>query len=406
MHPLLLSLAASAASLWQAVLLTAAVALCLRLLPGIPAAVRSLLWTAVLLLTIALHLAPAGTSPAQASAHGGPIHLDPRWTIVLAALWCTLTAVRALQLVSSAFRLRTLAIHSVEVVPTFNPALLEAGPRTARLCTSDDVDRPSVIGFFSPRILLPPALLLSLTPAELEQVILHEMEHLRRADDWTNLLQKLALVVFPIDPVLLWVERRLCLERELACDDRVLSLTGARKAYASCLTKLAEHSLLTRRVSLVLGAWARQSEVARRVHRILRRPERTLRPAHAAALACTLVAALIGGSVALAHSPQWISFTPSVTPAMISTNPAESTTSLHPSPAAHATYVKAVMPQAAPATLKPRRGHAAVRHARQQPSWLVLTSWHQAPRHAAPPAHFIPTYAAIPTQDGWLIVQL
>jgi beta-lactamase regulating signal transducer with metallopeptidase domain len=28
---------------------------------------------------------------------------------------------------------------------------------------------------------------------------MHEMEHLRRADDWTNLLQKLALVFFPLN---------------------------------------------------------------------------------------------------------------------------------------------------------------------------------------------------------------
>ena len=64
------------------------------------------------------------------------------------------------------------------------------------------------------------------------------MEHLRRADDWTNLLQKLGLVLFPLNPVLLWVEHRLCAERELACDDRVVSSIAGRKAYALCLTHL------------------------------------------------------------------------------------------------------------------------------------------------------------------------
>ena len=76
--------------------------------------------------------------------------------------------------------------------------------------------RPSVLGFFRPRILVPPELLKALSPRELRQVVVHEMEHLHRADDWTNLLQKVGLVLFPLNPVLLWVERRLCAERELA----------------------------------------------------------------------------------------------------------------------------------------------------------------------------------------------
>ena len=103
---------------------------------------------------------------------------------------------------------------------------------------------------------------------------MHEMEHLRRADDWTNLLQKAGLVLFPLNPVLLWVERRLCAERELACDDRVLLSTGARKAYAICLTRLAEYSMFRRNLSLALGAWERRSELVRRIHRILRRPDK------------------------------------------------------------------------------------------------------------------------------------
>ena len=90
------------------------------------------------------------------------------------------------------------------------------GRRAAALCVSDEVDRPSVVGFFAPRILVPAALLERLSADELRQIVLHEMEHLRRGDDWTNLLQKLSLVVFPLNPALIWIERQLCVERELA----------------------------------------------------------------------------------------------------------------------------------------------------------------------------------------------
>ncbi len=58
-----------------------------------------------------------------------------------------------------------------------------------------------------------------------------------------NLLQKIALVLFPLNPALLWVDRRLSLERELACDAGVVASTAAPFDYAHCLTRLAEHRL-------------------------------------------------------------------------------------------------------------------------------------------------------------------
>jgi hypothetical protein len=82
--------------------------------------------------------------------------------------------------------------------------------------------------------------------SELKQIILHEMAHLDRGDDWTNLLQKLLRALCPLNPALFWAERHLCLEREQACDDAVLDAAGNARAYATCLTKLAETRLVKR----------------------------------------------------------------------------------------------------------------------------------------------------------------
>ena len=102
------------------------------------------------------------------------------------------------QLVASAVRSRRLARRATPVaVDDALMALLQIRTgsgkpgRTAELCTSEEVERPSVFGFFHPRILIPPALLERLTGEELRQVVMHEMEHLRRGDDWTNLAQKI-----------------------------------------------------------------------------------------------------------------------------------------------------------------------------------------------------------------------
>ena len=136
------------------------------------------------------------------------------------------------------------------------------------------------------------------------------MEHLRRGDDWSNLLQKLALVLFPLNPALAWVERRLCAERELACDDRVLHAGSGRKAYAMCLAHLAEYSLVRRGFGLVLGAWEKRPELVRRVQRILRGPVQSMGRGPALAATGLLVSGALGCALVLAHTPEMVSFAP------------------------------------------------------------------------------------------------
>jgi hypothetical protein len=200
--------------LWQGMVLAAGVALCLRLVPRIAAAVRFAIWTAVLVVLAVVPLLHAYTLRTGGGMPGGGpvVQLDVRWSFAIAALWLIVSLVRAVKLAMSAVRLHGIWKRAVPVEGC-DAVLLAAGFRGVELCTSKDVDRPSVIGFFSPRILIPEELFARLTTAEFGQIVLHEVGHLRRRDDWINLLQKLSLVLVPLNPVLLWVERRLCLER-------------------------------------------------------------------------------------------------------------------------------------------------------------------------------------------------
>ena len=316
------------AAVWQGVLLAAVSALCLRLIPALTAAARFLVWLTVAVLTLLLPFVQT-SAPYALGSHAFPrtlsLSLDSRWTVFVAAVWAVASLVRAVQLATGAVTLYRLARAATPIAaPEICAALLAKSRRAeshpVQLCSSTHVDRPSVLGFFHPRILLPAGLIATLTPEELYQVLLHELEHLRRRDDWTNLLGRLALVIFPLNPVLLWLERRLATERELACDDRVLEATGARKSYAAFLAHLAEHTLLRRGVSLALslvgisaaplnGLKPSRSELGRRVTRILGFPTRTLNPRISAALVTGLIVLTTGGSVELAHSPQLIQFT-------------------------------------------------------------------------------------------------
>lgn len=422
------------AAIWQGAILAAVVALTLRLLPAISAATRSLLWTATFALLVALHFLPSVHPGLSTQKH--PLHVAPIWSTAVAALWLALSLFRAVQFLLSAHRLRQINRRAVPIagddlnVPTTNV-------RAYTLCISPDVDRPSVLGFFHPRILLPAGLLETLTPAELQQILLHETEHLRRSDDWTNLLQKLALVIFPLNPVLFWVERRMCLERELACDQRVLSAgENLRKSYATTLTRLAEHSILRRGLTLALGLLGqrqRPSELSTRVHRILARPAKTLTRSQSRLATATVLAGVLTLSTTLAHAPSLISFTPDAQPEQ-ATNaavpdawapklvPAKLVMRTSAQPAYRT--VETVARTAVAATHRVKRTRApqpvpsvarvlntTYRTARpetdQEPRFtLTVASGTQVQQLFVPAVAYVPAYAAVRTPDGWIIFQL
>src|ERR1700679_2345423 len=304
------AVAASAlvSALWEGVALAGLTWAVLRAFPRLSAAARSTVWLGVFALLIGLQVAPLIARPADAVA--APVaHLDVRWGYAVLGLWMALSLARAVQLGVGVAHLRRLAGRAMELPAGAGFSETVAG-RRVRLCVSDEIARPSVIGFFRPKILIPVKLMESLPEAELKEVLIHEVEHLRRADDWTTLLQKLALVVFPLNPALAWVERQLCAERELACDDRVLEAGNGRKAYAMCLAHLAEHAMLQRGMSLALGAWEKRPELMRRVERILRGGERTLGRRLAIGVTGGVMAASLMGALALSRSPEMVSFAP------------------------------------------------------------------------------------------------
>lgn len=301
------------AAVWQGMLLALLVLLLLRLLPGLSAAARSIVWLNVFALMALLHFVPLAGSFTSRILPGHAFRVDIRWSLVVAALWLTFSLWRAVQLFIGALHVSRVARCASPVAIDAVQDLLQL-PRGkhVRLCTSAEVARPSVLGFLRPRILMPPTLIEELSVNELRQVIVHEMEHLRRHDDWTNLLQKIALILFPLNPALLWVERRLCAERELACDDRVLHSGSGRKAYALCLTHLAQHSMLRSGYALVLGAWERRPELVRRVQRILSQPTRGMNRNVSYAVTGSLVAGAFGCALTLAHAPQLVRFAPAL----------------------------------------------------------------------------------------------
>lgn len=309
-------------ALWQGIAMTAALALCLKLTPRMTAAYRFALWFAAFSVLVALPFLPQLSSGAPAASSfltlphsnnsSAILNLSMGCSLAIAALWLLASVLRAADLLIHAFRLRKLW-RTATPVPSIDASRLRS--RRFAICTTPHLDRPSVIGFFAPRILIPDWLFSRLSEGEFRQIVLHEAEHLRRGDDWTNLLQKLCLVLFPLNPALWWIDRRLAKDREMACDEGVIRITKAPRAYAACLASLAERGLMRRSgvAALSLGAWQRRPELAQRVHSLLRR-QRNLHPFAARALVTVFSVALLAAAFELASCPQLVAITPAQIP--------------------------------------------------------------------------------------------
>jgi beta-lactamase regulating signal transducer with metallopeptidase domain len=198
------------------------------------------------------------------------------WALCLFWTWA-IVAAGSLFLVGRALRhlyaLRK-SVHPVDIT-TLSPRLQEilSGEPSGRkiaLCTSEKVRVPTAIGLAKPAILIPGWVLQELSPDELTQIVLHELAHLRRWDDWTNLAQQLVKAIFIFHPAVWWIEKKLAFERESACDEAVVAQTSSPRAYAECLAHLAERSFVQRSAAaLAQAVLGRVSQVSLRVAQIL-----------------------------------------------------------------------------------------------------------------------------------------
>jgi uncharacterized protein YjbI with pentapeptide repeats len=216
------------------------------------------------------------------------------------------------------------------------------GARDVRLCVSDETDVPVAVGLFDAMILVPHSLLDRLSQGEVDQICLHELAHLRRADDWTNGLQRVIIALLGWNPAAQFIGQQLDLEREVACDDWVLSFVGRVRPYALCLTKMAESAAWPRHPIPAPGVFATRKHISVRIERLLGAGRNiatnlAIAPAAAAvaavgalALLITVVAPSVAAPYIAANAPAVAAKAPNVA------------TSLPPAPAKTRTVVREV----------------------------------------------------------------
>jgi beta-lactamase regulating signal transducer with metallopeptidase domain len=253
-------------------------------------------------------------SAVAGQAIGAPLlRLPEEWASYIFVIWAVGAAIALTRVAFGLYRVHQVRrscvpVESAAIDSNLQLALVNfQSERGAQLCTSELVRVLTAIGFLRPVIALPGWCLRDLSPAELHSVVLHELEHLRRYDDWTNLFQRIVGAVFFFHPAIWWLESRLSLEREMACDDAVLAAVPDPRTYARCLISLAEKSYLRRGLALAQAAVSRVHQLTARVTQILdaRRPRATSVWKPALSIA---VITILAGSASLEVTPHLVSF--------------------------------------------------------------------------------------------------
>ncbi len=389
--------------LWQGAAIAGLTWLALRLFPRTNASTRYVAWTVALIATLIIPIvtsvphisyvsSPTTTMSALPDAHEGPALLRPRSherasstaqtqhsspsvpqiprlhlslnpapivTAVFFGVWVLLALALVMRLILALTRLERLKSDAMPLGLEYRDKLVQwqrlyERDRDVRICVTDGIEVPVAVGLFDSMVLLPQHLLNEFDASEIDQISLHELAHLLRHDDWTNGLQRIIAALLFFNPAVWFIARQMDIEREVACDDYVLELTGAVRTYAFCLTKMAERTSWPHQPLAAPGVFTTRKNISIRIERLLRSGRAVsskISPVTAVAVAIGLIAGYL-----LARS-----VTPAVAFAM-------------PSPAVAATAPKQIaqaepVPTASAAPPKP----AATTHTRTRPEVVVTT---------------------------------
>jgi beta-lactamase regulating signal transducer with metallopeptidase domain len=270
----------------------------LRLLGRQNSGTRFAIWFSALAMIGALPFVTVHRTLTGAALHP-ELSIPSSWAGYIFAVWALIALLAVLRVVHGLWRVRKLRANCVPLEEsrlrsfvnesfTTKDTKVHKGKnvrRDVRVCVSEQVKVPTAIGFFRPMVVVPRWALEELSWEELKAVLLHEMAHLRRWDDWSNLAQKIIRALLFFHPAVWWIDNRLTLEREMACDELVLDQTANPRAYAECLVSLAEKNFLRRGLVMAQAAVGRIKHMSLRIGRILdaQRPgaTRTWKPAMA-----------------------------------------------------------------------------------------------------------------------------
>lgn len=214
---------------------------------------------------------PVGTSSTTRSAFD--LSSVSSWPILFLVVYAAGVLVLLLRQAAQRLTLARLARRSNEVSdPEWTRLFAECAQnlgvsRRVRLLRSREQTMPMAFGTRRPAILIP-AVADTWPEDRRRAVLLHELAHVARLDCLTQVMAELACALYWMHPGVWLIARRLRVERELACDDRVLIAGTQAREYAGHLLEIA-YSLGGQRAYALAVSMARPRQLEGRMLAVL-----------------------------------------------------------------------------------------------------------------------------------------
>jgi beta-lactamase regulating signal transducer with metallopeptidase domain len=233
-----------------------------------------------------LHVSISGAAVQPRSSFTGALQIPGSWAVPLSLALRGIGIAYLLVLIYILFThfkkqrqlkwvLRFTTKPPAEIEATFQAVAGSLGVHRARLLVLSGVASPATFGWVRPTILLP-ELCLQQDRSELEDILRHELHHVRRWDFVWNGFAVICRALLFYHPAAWYAVHKIQLDRELACDLAVVSDSpDGRAKYAECLVHFARLNSSQDPRAWGIDFAASSEHLKVRVRSILAQPSRT-----------------------------------------------------------------------------------------------------------------------------------
>ncbi len=216
------------------------------------------------------------TTPNEETSAGfAPFSLpDWHWSVWVVMIWVTGTLGLIVYLFAGVSRIAAITRSAIPLddedsTETLRKLSRQAGVlRPVRLLHCRQIRIPMTWGHLHPVILLPTSCI-NWSKTRRRIVLLHELVHIRRGDWLMQIASQLICAAYWCNPLVWIATRRLCIERERACDDQVLGFGTRPTVYASHLLDIARNIASGGSLTMASLGMAHRSQLEGRLLSIL-----------------------------------------------------------------------------------------------------------------------------------------
>jgi beta-lactamase regulating signal transducer with metallopeptidase domain len=248
----------------------------------------------------------SGTASVEATATASRVSKEPRSLVSIAAwIYAAGVIVLVMYWFAERWQVRRFIRHA-EVIDdrewtgTFSECTRAIGiVRSVRLLKSRERNVPLAFGTRRPAVIVP-SIAETWDEDRRRAVLLHELAHVARFDCLTHTVALTACAMYWFHPAVWWVAKRIRIERELACDDRVIAAGAEPREYASHLLEIA-YSFGGRRAPALAVCMARPRQLEGRMLAALDAARNRRRPSTRTRIAAAAIAVVVLAGLAAAR---------------------------------------------------------------------------------------------------------